>query len=221
MFENIAVPSGMRLRLAASQDLGRVKELDDQAFGKQQGISMAELRALLEHGTIILLELETMQLIGESQVLLQSIKGLKYKLQEDEAYYYGTGIHPEQQGHGYGKILAEAQDVCVRAQGKKRATLTVRVENYPSIRMRLECGFLITGYLPDFYGSMESNGARFLMTKNIDDPTIPQFRDITEIPVAFGESVDLSAHAAIAEIINLGYKGYKIDRQAGKIFFGK
>lgn len=224
MFTGIEVPPGMRLRFASLLDLESVKQVDDEAFAQHQGISMEELEALLGHGAVILLETEDGRLIGESQVLLRSISALKHTLQPDqtdEAFYYGTGVVKASQGFGYGKILATAQDSFASAQGKIKASLTVRPENYASIKLRMDKGFLITGYLPRFYESADGAGDRLFMFKNFCPAPFPAFSNISSVAVVFGNVPDHRADQSIAELIGQGYQGFKIDKKEGKIYFGK
>lgn len=210
------------IRLARRQDLACVKILDDLAFAEHQGITMEELEQLLEHGAIFLLLDPNSKIIGESQVLLQTIPEIPHQLSPDEAYYYGTGIHPDCQGNGYGGLLADKQDEFAIREGKRVARLTLRVENYPSMKLRIDKGFLIVDYLPEFYGPAELDGARVLMTKQLLEEPILHWNDIVEVSVSFSNAkgaVDLKAHAQIQQLLNVGYKGFSVTR-AG-ILFGR
>jgi|SRR3989344_3288999 len=225
MFEDIEVLGGMQLYLANETDLQSIKDLDDLAFGHQHGVSLDELNSIKRAGGIILLrERASGLLLGESQVLLSQFSSVPYPLHDDEAFYYGTAVHPSWQGRGFGKILAAAQDNFARTQNKTKAALTVRVENYASIKLRLECDFLITAYLPNFYGQPEENGARLLMTKEFRK-SLPFFSRELRVPVTFGGSPDLAAHRMISETLAAGYQGYKVyrgkDNSAGFLSFGK
>lgn len=213
---------GLTIRRARLEDLEEVKSIDDLAFAEHQGITMDELEKLLEHGVILMLFNPDGMLIGESQVLLRTIPEIPHRLTDDEAYYYGTGIYPSYQGNGFGAILADEQDRFAIGSGKRVARLTLRVENYPSIKLRLDKGFLVVEYLPNFYGPAELDGARLLMTKQLLEEPILHWKDIIEVPVQFSNAkgaVDLEAHEQVRQLLSDGYKGFSVTR-AG-ILFGR
>lgn len=225
MFEKIPVPSGMRLRLATSRrDLERAKEVDDISFGSHHGVSIDELTEISKIGAVILL-LDGKTIVGESQVLLRPTRSLTYKMRPHEAFYHGTAVHPNHQQRGFGALLAQAQEEFAIGNGKAYASLTVRAENYPSIKMRIEQGFTVVEYLSDFYGSVEEDGARLLMRNKFDDVEIDNYFDTTVVPVRFGEAVDKDAHVKIQSAVRSNFHGYAITReaghQAGLLHFGK
>ncbi len=208
MFSHISVP-GHELRLANPEDLAAVKALDDAAFGGHHGISLDELQTLVRQGAVIVLINECGEMVGESEVLLGAMPKLPYRPAPDEAYYYGTARRPDCKGMGIGKVLAEAQDAFARANGRTHASLTVRVENLSSIRLRLATGFTITRYLPAFYGG-ELESARLFMSKSLVRTEARRYSDELFAPVRFGEALDPRAHRLIEVLLAHGFCGYAV-----------
>jgi predicted GNAT superfamily acetyltransferase len=222
MFDSIPTPMGLRLRLATHTDLPQVKRLDDLAFADQEGVSIDDLNAILASGAIILLEESSSgRLVGESQVLFGCVPFLEHPFRPDTAFYYGTGIDPGLQGTGLGKVLAAAQDQVARQSGKTEAELTIRPENYQSLRLRFLTGFSAVQYLPDFYGPAEENGARLLLRKSYASAR-PNYSSVARIPVCFGSTPDLPAHRTIAEHLARGFCGFNVQRDEEPcMLFGK
>lgn len=215
-------------------ELEGVKQLDDEAFGVHQGISIDELDFLTKNGRVFVLRNEENILVAESQLQITP-GGIGMNFPEDEAYCYGTAIKPGYEGQGYAQILYKAQEVSAREAEKKAMTLTVRVENARSIRARLKAGFRITGYDPNYYGPIEEGGARLIIKKDLINesfPFIPQ-RQIDRLldgkipvinesnattiltwqppeialPTHVSDTADLSAHALIQSAVKNGYVG--------------
>ncbi len=227
MFDHIVVPNGLSLRLATSADVDGIKQLDDLGFGAEHGFSVEEIRALIEYGAVILLRTDSGQVIGETQVLLHSIPQLPYTVERNEAYYYGTAHDPDRRwiGRGIGSILAAAQDAFALKSGAKRASLTVRVENYPSLRLRFNSGFRGLRYILNFYGEGLTN-ARLFMTKSFEAQAQKEYRDVREVPVGFGDEPDPDAHAQASDLLSKDYVAIAAhcldhDKRIGSIRFGK
>jgi GNAT superfamily N-acetyltransferase len=164
---------GITSRVEIAQSLSQLEEaraLDDLAFGIHQGITMDELIKIKNHGAVLLLRDAGGALIGESQVITSPISQHSH-LAPDEAYNYGTAIHPELQNHGLAQILFKAQEAVAIAAGKTRGTLTARLENAQSLRGRFKAGFQIVGYDPNCYGTFESGGARLFLEKDLTNGT--------------------------------------------------
>jgi ribosomal protein S18 acetylase RimI-like enzyme len=196
-------------------ELLEAKRLDDLAFGEHHGISMDELVKVREFGAVILLRLEnTNLLVGESQIIFHPIEELPYQFSHPVGFCYGTGIRPDYQRCGLGKILANQQETLAWTRGKNELQLTVRVENYASLKMRMDLGFEIFDYQPDFYGSEIETCSRVFMKKTLDeisDPGLETF--FIFIPVVFGDKHDPVAHEKISEALAKGLQGKKIDRR--------
>lgn len=169
------------------------KELDDEAFGPHQGISIKELEDISKNGGVLLLHDKQGQLVGESQVITAPIEDYPH-LAEDEVYCYGTAIKQGEKGKDYAQVLFKAQEVIARSLlykkiqaldpetgeqkeidefNKTRMTLTVRAENAQSLRARLKAGFRIVGYNENVYGSAIEGGARLLMEKPLISEPLP------------------------------------------------
>ncbi len=201
-------------------DLQEAKILDDLAFGVGPGIigiSLEELREIQQAGAVLLLRMAGLGLIAESQIVTAPIAGAP-QFKSDEAFCYGTAVHPNHQGKGLAQVMFEAQELVAKEAGKEKMIMTVRVENVPSIRAILKAGYLITGYDPNHYGSVASGGARLWMSKNLDYPA--KFNpaalaselqkkpsEITLVSVCPGLNIDLDAHGAVQELLSNGYKG--------------
>ena len=222
-----------RLEVAQSVcQLEEAKKLDDLVFGKHLGITMDELTEIMNHGAVLLLRNSFGRLIGESQVIT-SPTSQHTALAEDEAYNYGTAVHPELQNNGVAQILFKGQDIIAQEAGKSRSTLTVRLENAQSLRGRFKAGFHIVGYDPNYYGSIEEDGARIIMEKHffeekrevfdtdtlidiiadgkivfLDDKNIDKIietgQDLIGVYIKSGDTVDLEGHRLISKIFETG-----------------
>lgn len=224
MFESIILPPNYKLRLASQKDIPSIQCLDDLVFLPQKGISDQEIRKLLEFGAIILLFDPDDILVGESQVLLQDMEIVRpITLSESDVYYYGTAVHPKEQGQGLGKILALAQDEIANTKRKQLAVATVRAENYPSLKLRLSTGFRIVGFNPTFYGSAIENGARTIIHKRLSGVLTDPDKTAC-VNIKFGEEPDIRAQNEILFLIENEFQGFKVSGSKdgiGKIYFGK
>lgn len=218
-----------------TQQLIEAKALDDVVFNDHLGITMDELTEIMNHGAVLLLRDFSGRLIGESQVITSPISQ-HADLDEDEAYNYGTAVHPEQQNNGVAQILFVGQDIIAKEAGKTRSTLTVRLENAQSLRGRFKAGFHVVGYDPTHYGPVEDDGARLIMEKkhnhqnqifevaplilavnsgdvivvdevSVDD-ALQEAYPIIGIKVKSGDEIDIGAHRIVSKIFESGrYKG--------------
>lgn len=216
------------------QDLEEAKALDDLAFGSHLGVTMEELVQIQHHGAVLLLRDTEGTLIGESQVITESIPQHDH-MTPDQAYNYGTAIRPGLQSEGLAQALFQAQEMVAREAGKTRATLTVRLENGRSIRGRLKAGYRITGYNPEEYGPFDAGGARLIMEKDFSrevPPFVPtafvgkfqtgsivlvnpdSFHEIIRyqppivaLKVKTGDEIDRDAHPLVGEVMKKYYVG--------------
>ncbi len=192
------------------------KQLDDLAFQQHHGISMEELTSIVKSGGAIILirEKETRQLIAEAQILFRQIDQLSYILPDREAFNYGVAVNPDFQGCGLGKKLIQYVDLLATEGHSETLSLTVRAENYTSIKLHTDLGFRIVGYLPNFYGNNPSN-ARLLMKKpagrSYEDGLMNTI-DVERVPVHYGDTHDPYAHGVIWSLIAHGYQGVSADR---------
>src|SRR3989344_7096288 len=86
------------------QDLDDAKALDDLAFDSHMGVTIEEMVEIMNNGAILLLRNQYDELVGESQVITSPISAHP-NLEPDEAYDYGTAIHPDVQNLGLAQNL--------------------------------------------------------------------------------------------------------------------
>lgn len=216
-------------------EMMEAKALDDLVFSAHLGITTEELVEIMNHGRLLLLRDSDGKLIGESQVITSPIPQHPH-LESDEAYNYGTAVLPEKQNGGVAQVLFKAQEMVALEAGKKRSTLTVRLENAQSVSARFKAGFQVVGYDAQKYGPMEKDGARLIMEKNLLNPRLNPSREVLNAEVSSGniklvneenieglleiapsqlgvvvqggDMVDLKAHALVDRIFkNSQYKG--------------
>ncbi len=152
------------------EQLAEAKALDDLAFGSHLGITMEELVEIMNHGEVVLLRNEHGLLIGETQIITSPTTHHP-NLPPNEAYDFGTAVHPKYQNRGLSQLLFKAQEIVALEAGKVQSTLTVRVENAKSIRARFKAGYQVTEYHLGEYSSENDEehrlkGARLIMVKN-------------------------------------------------------
>lgn len=203
------------LKLAkTADDLLLAKKVDDNAFGKHHGITVDELRNIYASGKILLLQLESGEVIGETQIIMQPIEQMQYHFNFPTAFCYGIAIDPKFQGHGYGKILAIAQEELAIELGISEIQMTVRVENYPSIKLWISVGYEIYNYVPNFYGSNVAKDARLFLRKNFSRNSQPRQHKIKATAnVIFGDNHDPNAHMQIAELLSDGHLGVDVNHE--------
>lgn len=230
ILSRIDVPQGQgafKLMIGTAGDIASVKKLDDLAFGQHYGISETELKEIIDNGFLILLKDFNERLIGSAQLITRQTQSLRYRLGSNEAYAYGTAIHPESQGKGLGQLTGEAQRLLASEMGKDVIVLTVRVENRASLRSRFKQGFQATDFDPVYYGLPADGGSRVIMKKNITESSTPAYDSLAlsmktpvtrfdgknfdgkllSVPVMFGGSVDFNANNMVETLIKAGYKG--------------
>jgi ribosomal protein S18 acetylase RimI-like enzyme len=203
------------LKLAKTEDdLLLAKQVDDNAFGVHHGITLDELRSIHAYGKILLLQLENGEVIGETQIIIEPIEQMQYRFSFPVAFCYGIAIDPKFQGHGYGRILAIAQEELAIEMGISEIQMTVRVENYPSIKLWLSVGYEIYHYVPNFYGQDVAKDARLFLRKDFSKSSQLIQREIrATADVVFGDSHDPSAHMRIAELLESGHLGVEVNRK--------
>lgn len=230
MNSEFLISSGYIEQVTSMEQLIKVKELDDLAFGVGPGIvgiSTEELVHITQHGAVFALS-SPYGMIAEIQLLTEPIEEHPF-MTDAEGYCYGIAVHPQFQDMGLAQCMLKKQEEFAKEKGKSILTLTIRVENAASIRAMFKSGFLITGYDPACYGSMEEGGARLWLTKQIDHPNgfnpmvfidgvnqgiIPVvtsddgiLQDLCAVAVQPGVSVDQQAHQHISHIVYNGYQG--------------
>ncbi|AKM82083.1 TPA: GNAT family N-acetyltransferase [Candidatus Berkelbacteria bacterium] len=213
------------MRLACSlQDLGLAKQVDDAAFGSHHGITQEELVEIHKHGYVILLYNENDELVGESQILTESISTdiLPHEFESPTCYCYGIAIHPDHQGHGLGRRLAKEHELLAITKGMKVMEMTIRIENYASLRVMTGLGHKVLDYLSGFYGQDPTKDNRLLLSKKLS-PDFPPIGAIHEgtilVPIDFNSPHDAEAHQKIASLILTGHAGIHVDHNG--LYFKK
>lgn len=214
---------GYYFRLALGlKDLSQAKQIDDAAFGIHHGITIEELMEIHNHGFVILLFDGDHEMVGQSQILEEPIEMLPHSFEKPTSYCYGIAIHPKFQGHGLGKVLAKEHELLAIERGMEVMEMTVRVENYASLRVMTGLGHKIGRYLPDFYGPNQTTDARVFLSKRLS-PDFPASRDGNDggvfVPVDYTSPYDAEAHQRIANLISTGHTGIHVDRNG--IYFEK
>ena len=209
------IKSDVLITRATLADIQKIKELDDLCFGKHHGVSVEEIENIINNGAIFLLFIND-RLVGESQIAIKFFDGC-HEFPDDCAYLLGTGIHPDFQGSGLGKFLAKEQEFFALSEGKEKLYFTVRVENYSSLKMRIDTGSLITGYDANYYGPNPATDARLVLTKMLKNDVPFEFPSGGQsnylLPVTFDENVyDEGTHLKIKNMIADSYTGYSVDR---------
>lgn len=178
--------------LTSTEEILEAKALDDLAFGidqegatEQKGIKTSELRQIAEKGRILGIYDEVGKLIGQCQIILDSVDflGDDHKINSNEAFYYGVAVDPDHQSQGIGDILTKAALEIAKQTGKRivhsetftevreTSRVTVRAENGLSVRILTNNGFHIVGYDEEYYDDMGENGARLILEKDLINET--------------------------------------------------
>lgn len=165
------------IRIAKTdKEIADIKQLDDTAFKGRHGVTLEELHKVKELGFIfILYNVTTGAIVGEAQLLLRPISEIPYGFEYPVGYCYRIGIYPDFQGCGFGKILiAKVWETAIE-NGVKELRLSVRAENYPSLKLMFSQGFQIIEYKKNFYGPDKIKGSRLIMSrKKEQDPPPPK-----------------------------------------------
>ena len=157
--------------------------------------------------------------MGEIQVLYRHIPELPYNFEFPIGYCYGVGILPQYRCLGLGNILFEEQEKVAKEKKIEEIHMSVRVENYPSLKLMFGCDCEIFGYRADFYGP-ELSDARLLVKQVLNrSVTKSNSNDLVEVPVVFGDKHDSHAHQKILQLMSNGYRGVGINCKG--LYFSK
>ncbi len=202
---------------ATGQDLDAVRQLGGLCSGSHNSVPIEELEKIIKKGAIFLLHRGD-ELIGESRVILSKFEGCQ-EFPLDSAYCYGAIIHPDYNGLGLYRLLADEQEKFAKENKKSELYSIVQVENYSNLKMSLDFGFRITGYDEFFYGKNPEQDARIILTKKIKYSKRDFFaREF--VSVSFSQQYDEVAHQKIKGLMNkVGYVGFEV--LEGGITFGK
>lgn len=211
-------------KLTTPAEWGQAKALDDIAFGVGVGIvgiSIAELKEISENGAVLGLYYQGLSylLIAETQVITSPISDHS-NLGKDEAFCYGTAVHPNHQNCGFAQVMYKAQEAVALEADKQKISLTVRLENAASIKARLKAGYQITAYHSNYYGKVEDGGARLWMAKDLTKPSTGyggggnMAKENVTISPEMG--IDLPAHKLVADLLSHNYVGVGLAKSEGK-----
>ncbi len=94
----------------------------------------------------------------------------------DEAHITNVAVHPDWQGHGFGKQILLALLARAKAKGASRATLEVRKSNHKAQQLYLRNGFVFRGVRHRYYTDTGED-ALIMWKDNLDD--VAAFVEIT------------------------------------------
>ncbi len=206
-------PHDYHVRIAKTDsDISKVKLIDDLAFVGHRGITKEELCKVKEHGFLLILcHTNTGYIVGEAQLLLKTIPEIPHYFESPIGYCYGVAVRPSFQGHGLGKILMQSVwDIAVE-RGVEEIHLSVRVENYSSLKLMFGQGYEIFDYRKDFYGPNKIEGPRLMMKKTQRRQEKVPHSELF-VPTLF-DTFDENVHAMIAKNIKNGHIGISISRE--------
>ncbi len=207
-------------------------ELDRRLFGVHKALSEEELGVIYQHGKLLAIRDEFGQMIAEAQVLTSPIpdadEPLVQVLPESSGYREGSAVDNEHRGKNLGVAIARAAEVVMRAEGKRDAWGSVRIENAASIRNLTKEGFLIIGYCENYYQGEGLEGARIIVRKDFQTgPNSLSQLDVSpsesllmtpgriiedgvesiKVPVVAGDAIDPAVHQMIKEVLSADFIG--------------
>lgn len=102
----------------------------------------------------------------------------------DEAHITNVAVHPDWQGHGFGRDILLGLLARAKARGAARATLEVRKSNYHAQKLYLKHGFNFQGLRRGYY--TDTGEDALIMWKNDLTDIEEQSRNLTPLPQAEG-----------------------------------
>ena len=201
------------IRIAKTdKEIADIKQLDDLAFNGRHGITLEELNKVKKLGFIfILYDVATEAIVGEAQLLLRPISEIPYNFEYPVGYCYRIGVHPDLQGCGFGKILITKVWKTAIENGVKELRLSVRAENYPSLKLMFSQGFQIIEYKKDFYGLDKKKGSRLIMSKKKIEEKL-KYKNKKFVPINFKKSVSDKPYDQIEDLISQGFCGVGVNK---------
>ncbi len=200
-------------------DVSALKTLDDLAFAGHRGISMHELYKVKENGVLLILyNVHTGEIVGESQLLFQEIPEIPYSFKKPIAYMYAVAVRPDFQAQGLGRIIMRSVWAFALGVGANEVHLSVRVTNYPSLRLMFGQGYRIIGYREKFYGPNSIASPRVILAKKLNhvETTSTEYRTI---PASFdGQQMYGETSTMFATYLREGFVGIAVHRDHGFTF---
>jgi len=154
----------------SEKEIREIKALDDLVFSGRHIVTLEELGKVKKTGIIFALyNIKTGVIVGESLLLFCPISEIPYDFKSPIGYCYRVGIHPDFQGYGLGKVLIKKVWEAALSRGVEDLRLSVRPENFISLKMMFSQDFHIIEYKKDFcrmeQGLKEVKDPRFIMSK--------------------------------------------------------
>lgn len=194
------------------KEIENIKLLDDLIFRGSRGITLKELHKVKKFGYIFILhDITTGNMTGEAQLLFHSIPEIPYDFKSPVAYCYGVGIHPDLQARGLGKLLiAKVWETAV-SKGASEVRLSVKIENYSSLKLMFDQGFKIIEYRKNFHGPNKIVSPRFIMSKKKDNQK-QQYTKTKFLPTAFQKPLSKEVQSQIGFLMSRGFYGVDVTR---------
>ena len=201
----------------SATDISEISSIDDLAFAGNRGMNEKLLRRVEENGALLILcHTPTGYIVGEAQFLFSAIPDMPYTFAHPVGYCYGVAIRPTFQKHGLGKVLMQGVWEVALSKGLSEVRLSVRVENYPSLKLMFGQGFHVIEYYKDFHSPNKARSPRLIMSKSVAKRKYEESNVF--IPVTFFDSsAEGTAHKKIAGLLQAGYIGVDVNREG--IFF--
>jgi predicted GNAT superfamily acetyltransferase len=218
-------PLGLDCHIALEKDIETLQQHDNIVFGIHQSISNTELSSIIKNGLILIVTNKAGQIVGQSQVLLNTSNILKSPINSYQAFAYGTGILKEYQGRGIGHTLRMGQILVANESNKSQILATCRIENYYSLKSLHKLGYY--GYMlyENYYGKMEDGGGRVALKKLINNDVLTT-NDVISVPIKFEEEVNVNIYKQIKELFSHSFVLFNVkcndnNLQKGSLVFKK
>ncbi len=201
------------VRLAQTdKDIADVKNLNDLVFDGKRGATLEELHKIKRHGFILILyNTKTKKIVGEAQFLLSSIPEIPYKFNSSIGYCHSLSIHPDFQARGFGKILMEKGWSIVISGGVKELHLSIRLENYPSLKLMFGQGFQIIGCRKSFLSPNKTKSSRLILAKKRTS-LIKQHAPTKFVKIIFNGSSANKSYNKIEDLVSQGFRGISVNK---------
>jgi ribosomal protein S18 acetylase RimI-like enzyme len=208
--------SPVDVEILTPEQIGEMKQLDDECFGSHQGISEEALQKIQDNGLLVCVrDPATGKMIAEGQLITRAIpdadEHIVRNLGENDAYFEGFAVHPDYRNGDYASAISRAMQTAALAEGKTTMYATVRPENAASVKRLTREGFAFVAYEPYYYEGDAGKGARLILATDLTGQdglcqaatTIQGASDRGEkiytdqIDVSFGDDVDVFTHSEL------------------------
>ena len=130
-------PSEVTMRRATPDDVEAIVELEAEAYGKFSDGEAATLTRLEAAGWVGVLE-------QDGEIIAYAANA---EVERGEGRVVSSGVHPDDRGNGYGKLMLQAATYQLIANDARRASVRVRPEFPAALRVTQA-----VGYRPDLRG---------------------------------------------------------------------